>query len=108
MQILSANLLTTFEINMIDDDGNSKSVIVFYDNDQKKVMPIGQIDAEIKNKIGEFIGGYYETPINTVSFEIPDYIKENIKNAQMGNMEFFGITKEIKEYQNTNEPKDKK
>ena len=28
MQILSANLLTPFEINMIDDDGNSKSVIL--------------------------------------------------------------------------------
>ena len=40
-------------------------------------------------------------------FEFPEYIKENIKNAQMGNMEFFGITKEIKEYQNMNEKKDK-
>lgn len=100
MQISYVNYLTVFEINLSNGEQDS-TVIVFYDSINNRIIPIGQMNSETKSQIEEYLNNNRDDNIN-MNLNIPDYIQNNIKNIQDGNLEFFGITKNLKNYQETN------
>ena len=100
MQISSLNSLLVYEVVMTDGDQESK-IIVFHDAVNDRVIPVGQIDNNTRIKIEDYISKNQDQQLS-MDVSIPDYIQENIKNIQSGNLEYFGITKNLQENQDTN------
>lgn len=105
MEILSVNFLSVYEISILEN-GQEEKCIVFYDNSNQRVIPIGQISQEKKFIIENFLSGQEDYSFDK-DLKMPNFVKDSLKNIKEKNYEYFGMTSQIKRYSEQQQTEEK-